>query len=294
MPKINDGFYGERSLILPKFIIEEFQKDSFGNQLYITDIGFYPSAKFHFRERNGGADQYILIYCRQGRGWVEHEGVRYDVSEEQFFIIPAKESHSYGASADQPWTIYWLHFSGSFASIYANGYARPTTIYSDRNIKSSDLVVDFEHIYETLKKGYSKENVRYAISKLYSFLGTITYMSVFRGDLQDQKSDIVELAIRYMNDNLEKKLNIKELSKYLGCQNSNALSSQFKQRTGYSLLSYFNHLKIQEACNCLDYTDMTITQISIKIGIEDPYYFSRLFTLIMGVSPTKYRNNIKG
>lgn len=294
MPKIHDGFYGERSLILPKFIIEEFQKDNFGKQLYITDIGFYPSAKFHFRERKEGAEQYILIYCRQGNGWFEHAGVRHEVSEEQFFIIPAKDPHSYGASNEQPWTIYWLHFGGSFAPIYANGYARPTTLYPDHNIKSSDLVSDFEHIYETLKKGYSKENVQYAMSRLYSFLGTITYMSVCRGESGEHKSDIIEHAIRYMNENLEKKLNIKELSKYLGCQYSNVLSSQFKQRTGYSLLSYFNHLKIQEACNCLDYTNMTITQISAKIGIEDPYYFSRLFTIIMGVSPTKYRNNIKG
>ncbi|MEG1648972.1 MAG: AraC family transcriptional regulator [Rikenellaceae bacterium] len=294
MLKIHDGFSGERSLILPKFIIEEFQKDSFGKQLYITDIGFYPSAKYHFRERKEGADQYILIYCRQGSGWFWHEGVRYEVGQEQFFIIPAKDPHSYGASVDQPWTIYWLHFSGSFAPVYADGYARPTSLYSDYNLKTSDLVNDFEQIYGTLKKGYSKSNIQYAMSRLYSFLATITYMSVCRGESTEHESDIIEHAIHYMNENIEKKLNIKDLTKYLGCQSSSTLSSQFKHRTGYSLLSYFNHLKIQEACNCLDYTDMSVSQISAKIGIEDPYYFSRLFTIIMGMSPTKYRNSVKG
>jgi YesN/AraC family two-component response regulator len=28
----------------------------------------------------------------------------------------------------------------------------------------------------------------------------------------------------------------------------------------------------------------------LKLGIEDPYYFSRLFTKIMGVSPMEYRS----
>ncbi|MDE5627735.1 MAG: AraC family transcriptional regulator, partial [Candidatus Amulumruptor sp.] len=31
-----------------------------------------------------------------------------------------------------------------------------------------------------------------------------------------------------------------------------------------------------------------------KVGISDPYYFSRLFTSVMGVSPTEYRKRLKG
>lgn len=44
----------------------------------------------------------------------------------------------------------------------------------------------------------------------------------------------------------------------------------------------------------LDETDMKINQISSKLGLSDPYYFSRMFTKVMGLSPKEYRNQKKG
>ncbi|MBA4058419.1 MAG: AraC family transcriptional regulator, partial [Marivirga sp.] len=67
-------------------------------------------------------------------------------------------------------------------------------------------------------------------------------------------------------------------------------SSIFRKKTGYSPIVYFNHLKIQHACQFLQFTSLRINEISGKLGIEDPYYFSRLFTKVMGISPLEYRN----
>jgi AraC-like DNA-binding protein len=53
---------------------------------------------------------------------------------------------------------------------------------------------------------------------------------------------------------------------------------------------YFNHLKMQRACQLLQFTGLRIKEIAAEFGFEDPYYFSRLFTKTMGVSPTDYRN----
>ncbi len=39
---------------------------------------------------------------------------------------------------------------------------------------------------------------------------------------------------------------------------------------------------------------MQINQVCFKIGIDDSYYFSRLFTKIMGMSPRCYRQQRKG
>lgn len=50
---------------------------------------------------------------------------------------------------------------------------------------------------------------------------------------------------------------------------------------------------MQQACLLLDTTDMKINQICYKIGIEDTYYFSRLFSKIMGMSPREYRKSKK-
>ena len=63
----------------------------------------------------------------------------------------------------------------------------------------------------------------------------------------------------------------------------------FKRATGHSPMSYFNMLKIMKACTLLDTTDMKINQICFAIGINDMFYFSRLFKKYMHVSPSSYR-----
>ena len=96
-----------------------------------------------------------------------------------------------------------------------------------------------------------------------------------------------------MKENIERRLTLKEISEAVGYSSSH-FSLIFKKEIGHSPLNYFNLLKIQKACFLLDSTDMKISQICYKIGIEDAYYFSRLFSKIMGMSPRDYKKTLKG
>lgn len=42
-------------------------------------------------------------------------------------------------------------------------------------------------------------------------------------------------------------------------------------------------------CQYLLFTRLRIKEISQELGIEDQYYFSRMFTKVMGISPNDYR-----
>lgn len=64
MAKLKSGFRGERAIIIPPPIVEDFKNDILGKLLYISDIGFYPTAEYHYRRRSKDqALQYIFIYC---------------------------------------------------------------------------------------------------------------------------------------------------------------------------------------------------------------------------------------
>ena len=291
--KIKDGFQGERAIILPPAIVRELETDPLGRQLHITDIGYYPHASHHYRERKQGISQYILIYCVDGRGWAEYRQERHSVSSGQFFIIPAFLPHAYGADQQNPWTIYWIHFKGEMAPIYSDSLTQPVTLSSDTNSRISERINIFEEILNTLQMGYSKENLHYAFSCLYYFLGSLKFLHNFRNSSNDNPQDLIERAIHFMQENLEKSLVAQDIADYLGYSYSH-LSSLFVQRMGYSPFNYYLRLKIQQACHYLDFTNMKINQICHKIGIEDPYYVSRLFKQIIGVSPKAYRNHPKG
>ena len=70
MVKLKNGFTGERALVLPRMIVDKLEEDPLTSMLHITDIGYYPKAKHHFRERKEPINQYVFIYCIDGAGWL--------------------------------------------------------------------------------------------------------------------------------------------------------------------------------------------------------------------------------
>jgi transcriptional regulator GlxA family with amidase domain len=145
--------------------------------------------------------------------------------------------------------------------------------------------------------GYSLENLSYASSVFHHYLGSLRYLREYREAFSEHRpvgeEDPVNAAIHYMKENLGKKLTLAELADYTG-YSSSYFSNLFLKRTGYAPLSYFNQIKIQKACQFLDFTDMKVNQVCYRVGIEDAYYFSRLFSQIMGMSPREYKKVKKG
>lgn len=295
MIKLKNGFLGERALVLPPAVIEDMERSPLLTALHITDIGYYPRAEHHYRQRTTPINQFVFIYCVEGKGWFRLSDQKpQPIGSNQCFVLPANTPHAYGANEDDPWSIYWIHFKGCLAEAYAASLRSPMNVKPNIYSRINGRIQLFEEIYHTLELGYSKGNLLYACSAFHHFLGTICYLQEYRNAIQkDFIGDPVEQAIHFMKENLEKKLTINELAKYTGYSISH-FTSLFKERTGYSPVNYFNQLKIQHACYLLNFTDIKINQVCFKIGIEDCYYFSRLFTKIMSISPTEYKKQAKG
>lgn len=295
MIELKDGFQGEQLLVLPKLIVESMEADPLLSRLHITDIGYFPRALHHYRERKVPINQYVFIYCTDGEGWYRLGGHTHTVVANQYFILPAGVPHAYGADESAPWTIYWIHFKGDMAVYYAKDAAIPLDIRPGNRSRISDRIGLFEEMFTILKSGYSNENLRYVSSLFHYFLGSLRYVQQYRnanGNRHDE-TDVVEEAIHYMKENMEKRLSLQDMALHTGYSSSH-FSALFRQKTGHSPSAYFNLLKVQYACSLLDATDMKVNQICYKVGMEDMFYFSRLFSKIMGMSPKEYRKSKKG
>lgn len=288
-----EGFKGQRTIVVPEFILNEIKKEALNQSLYITDIGYYPNAREHYRIRKEGSSQNILLYCVSGEGWISIDGKRVVVKANQYFIIPQKTAHSYGSNKHTPWTIYWVHFAGTNASLFANtineaGSIRPSDI---SRINERNLL--FEEMIQNLEMGFSIDNITYANVCLLHYLSSFRYLSQYRQIQKEKEMDMVERSIRFMRENISQTISLEELAQNVDLSKSH-FSMAFKTKTGRTPLDYLIHLKIQKACQLLDNTNLKINEISVKVGYEDPYYFSRLFKKIMDTSPIIYRKLLKG
>lgn len=286
--KIKDGFSGQRSVVVPRLIIDVVNTDPVLSALHITAMGYYPKADGHFRHREKPIGDFVLIYCVDGEGWYELSEERHKVPANSFFILPAGIPHSYGSNPRKAWTIYWVHFQGNLAAAYASLPENVVSILPTSGSRIRERNDLFEEIYSSLDRGLTPDSIRYASALFHHYLATLMYLPEYRGLTGGDQDDIVDATIHFLEENVEKTLSLEQMAAYSGFSAS-YLSAVFRKRTGQAPLTYFNHLKIRQACRLLTDTDMKMNTICHKVGIADPYYFSRLFSKAMGMSPSEYR-----
>lgn len=295
MLRLKDGFKGERALVLPPYIIDRMKADELLSVLYITDIGYYPKAAYHYRKRSTAIQQYVLIYCIDGSGTfkIGCNGATQHLETNQFVILPAGIEHEYGSAKDSPWTIYWIHFSGTLASSYAQNADTPQNIQPAIHSRISNRINLFEEIFSVLSEGLADDNLHYATSILHHFLGTMKFLEPYREAERKQKNaGFIDAVKHFMTENIERHVTLQQLADYIGMSASH-LSMRFRQQTGCSPIQYLNQIRMEKAAEMLRESDMQINQISYKVGFEDPLYFSRMFNKVMNTSPKDYRKASK-
>jgi AraC-like DNA-binding protein len=117
--------------------------------------------------------------------------------------------------------------------------------------------------------------------------------SAFSPSLRSSRFHSVETSLAFLRSNLHRPLPLAEMASHAGLSESH-FSRVFKAQTGHAPLDYFILLKMQHACALLGVTDMRVKEVAAAVGYADPYYFSRLFKQVIGVSPREYRSAPKG
>lgn len=292
MEKIAEGFKGEKAIITP-YNIRNFQAgNEITKQLYITHIGYYPNAKFHFRERVKGANENVFIYCERGNGWVSHKGEKHELTKNNAFILPANEAHAYGASSSDPWSIYWFHFCGENLFMFSSIIGK--LIYLEESDKSrySDRFLLFEEMYQNLEMGYNPENLEYVSFCLMHFLASVKYLNQYREIKKVKEVDMIQKSIIFMKDNLENKITLQDMAKHVGYSDSR-FRAIFLEKTSYSPIEYYHQLKIQRACSYIQFSDLKLKEISFRLGYHDPFHFSKAFKSEMEITPKEYRERYR-
>ncbi|MCB0689792.1 MAG: helix-turn-helix transcriptional regulator [Saprospiraceae bacterium] len=94
-------------------------------------------------------------------------------------------------------------------------------------------------------------------------------------------------ARNYLNDNLDREVNLDQLSNLVFTSKFHLLRL-FKRYYGLTPGQYVIHRRLEESKTCLK-MGMTVTQTCHSVGFESPSSFSTLFKRKIGITPSDFR-----
>ena len=106
--------------------------------------------------------------------------------------------------------------------------------------------------------------------------------------MKDQK-EVVKKVIDYIEKNLEKEIDLNNISKTIGYSKF-YLNRIFTKHTGITIYKYLQNRRLTVAAEKLIKTDMPIMQIAYEAGYDTQQSFSFAFKQIYLYPPKTYRN----
>lgn len=107
--------------------------------------------------------------------------------------------------------------------------------------------------------------------------------------MRESKSRRISAICRYIEENYDKDISLKEVSAMINMSES-AASHFFKKRTNRSFVSYLNEVRIGHALKMLIETSHSVSEICYMCGYSNLSNFNRMFKKIKNQTPTEYRD----
>ncbi len=287
-----------------------FTKTPLNDKININGIYTIHYFKYgqNFRFENESHDFYELVYIDSGTAIVVADGKKHNLKQGEAFIHAPNVSHtiytnkefSNSAIVTFDCNSPIIHdLSGKIIKFSEFDKILLNKIINEGKISFSDKPND---LY--LTKMNKRANAPFAGEQIIKNCTELLLISLIRSqttlDIDNDitpislSSDkIVESILKILHEKLDSSLNINldEISFSLGFSKSH-IKTQFKKKTGFSILQYFISLKIEKAKKLLSQQKYTVCEISDMLGFSSVYYFSRQFKTHTNMSPTKYVNSI--
>ncbi|MFP4283143.1 MAG: helix-turn-helix transcriptional regulator, partial [Opitutales bacterium] len=100
----------------------------------------------------------------------------------------------------------------------------------------------------------------------------------------------IRLSVERMHESLHAPLHLHQLAAEARLSVPHYCAT-FKKQIGTTPIQLHTQLRIRRACELLSQTRLAIREVGDEVGYDDPFYFSRTFRRVMGVSPSAYRKD---
>ncbi|MHB8769960.1 MAG: PocR ligand-binding domain-containing protein [Syntrophales bacterium] len=141
---------------------------------------------------------------------------------------------------------------------------------------------------ENLSKDDSQETLYYFLRKAFDQLFECIYQN-----RNIRHTRVFIKAKEFIWRNYNRDISLKKIAEAVEI-NPFYLSHLFRKEMGISFLEYLTSVRISIAKKLLQQTDLSIIEICLEVGYQDPSHFATIFRKKEGIRPLEYRKNLLG
>lgn len=242
-------------------------------------------------------DCYHLHAVLSGSGTLCVGGQELHPAGGQLFLLKDNEEVMYTAGKKDPWRYCWVTYTGSQARQISQEIGFTDGIYC------MDSTVDINRFYDLVMRMHEKPEMNY-INDLRRKGILLEYLSLAMEATQNpslrnsrrysfSKEDYMRRAERFIELNYASSIRINDIAAYIGFSRS-YFTTLFKEYSGLSPQEYLLRCRMTHSCHLLEYTALSIYEVSTRVGYDDSLAFSRIFKKYYGCSPAAYRKRLSG
>ncbi len=238
----------------------------------------------------GVRDHYLIHFVISGKGQYTCNGKTYNIKAGEMFLIKPSQVVHYVADTNEPWEYYWVGFNGTYAQkAVANlPFKDNMPVYAPKDFEACK-----EYLYQIYaNSGNSMSNSAAMLGYFYLFIAKLIEESSLTSSVASAtQSNYVVEAIKYIQFNYSTDISVDDIANAVGISRSH-LYRVFISNLNQSPIDYLTEYRINEACELLKNSNLSISQIAVSVGFFDQFYFSRVFKKIKKIPPSKYVHNI--
>jgi len=154
-----------------------------------------------------------------------------------------------------------------------------------KKVSTENLLINFDFFKENLQKFESITEIHDWLMSSYN--QTLVQLKETKNH---KKENLVNKIISYIELNYSNSiLSTEYLADYVKIS-PNYLRTIFKEVQNQSLSNYINQFRFEKSKSLLENTQLTVNDISTKVGFINTNYFYTSFKKYYGISPTEWRN----
>ena len=102
---------------------------------------------------------------------------------------------------------------------------------------------------------------------------------------------VIDRAKEYIEENFRRDISLDDVSREVDIS-PYYFSTLFKQETGRNFIEHLTEIRLKNARDLLQNSQLSIKEICVQSGYSDPNYFSRIFKKYEGVTPSEFRERL--